>query len=316
MTYRLCILIQVSLCCFLFASEFQAAAQQATTANLRQANVILGVLEDTPSENSGESDIRAVRAVFEKTGGDWRPFPTKTKSYHDLQSLPMSYPKEVTWIIAFDGRDLGRVTSQTPPHFSYYADIGIEYITSHGQVPTVGKKSADYAGFFSDTPVYRPLVAVSQPNFADPEQWKRAQLSPALVAAARQQFRSRFPKATNCKNPEENVPRPWKYRDEDIQVIKAYSSKDDWSLIELSLTGYACDGPLGYGDEFDGQWYVIEPSGVVRFLGTDMWLVDAGDYDNDKKSEVLFSIKGYNKGGYRLFYQNFTRSAEFIFYYH
>jgi hypothetical protein len=47
-----------------------------------------------------------------------------------------------------------------------------------------------------------------------------------------------------------------------------------------------------------------------------MWLVDAGDYDSDGKSEVLFSIAEHNKGGYRLFYRNFTKRAEFAFHYH
>jgi hypothetical protein len=313
-TYRLCLVIQSCLLCFFGALDMPSTAQQVTTGKVQQANVILGVLEDIPGESSGESDIRAVRAVFEKNGDDWRPFPTKTKSCLDLQTLPSSYPREMTWTIAFDGRDLGRITSQTPAHFSYYSDIGIEYITSHGRVPTVGKKSADYAGFLF-SPVYRPLVAVSQPNFADPQHWKPAQLSPTLVAAARQQFRSKFPKASNCRNPEENVLRPWKYRDEDIHETKAYSSNDGWSLIELNLTGYACDGPND-STGFVGQWYAIDPSGAVRFLGTDMWLVDAGDYDNSGKSEVLFSIDGYNMGGYRLFYRDFTRSTEFLFYYH
>jgi len=315
MTYRLCILIQVSLWCFIFASEFQAAAQQAATANLRQANVILGVLEDIPGEYSGESDFRAVRAIFKKIGDLWQAFPTKTKSYLDLQTLPISYPKEITWTIAFDGRNVGTITSRTPSHFNFYSEIGIEHITNHSQVPTVGRKSADYAGF-RFTPVYRPLVAISQPNFSDPEQWKPAQLSPGLIAAARQQFRNKFPKASNCRNPNEGIQRPWAYQDEDIKVGKTYSSKDNWSLAELRLTGWACDGPPEEGGAFTSQWYAIEPTGESKLIGSEMWLVDAGDYDNDGKSEVLFSIDGYNKGGYRLFYQNFTRSAEFIFYYH
>jgi len=184
----------------------------------------------------------------------------------------------MTWTIAFDGRNLGTITARTPSHFKFYSEIGIEAITSQSQVPTVGKKSIDYSGSLH-TPLYRPLIAVSQPNVSDPEEWKRAQLSRELIAAARQQFRIKFPKGTNCRNPEENVPKPWKYRDEDIQVTKAYSSKDSWSLIELNLTGNACDGEQGSQDEYHGQWYVIEPSGMVRFLGSDMWLVDAGDYD-------------------------------------
>src|SRR5271157_155734 len=194
MTYRLRLLIQISLLISGAVTITQATAQQLASVKEPQADVILGVLEDIPGEYAGESDFRAVRAIFKKIGDQWQAFPTKTKSYPDLQTLPISYPKEMTWTIVFDGRNLGLITSQTPSRFNFYSEIGIEQITSHSQIPTVGTKSLDYGGF-SHKPVYRPLVAVSQPNFSDPEQWKRAQLSPMLVAAARKQFRNKFPKA-------------------------------------------------------------------------------------------------------------------------
>jgi len=306
---------QVSLLLFLALSFAPAKSQPAAASNAPQVDLILGVLEDFPGEYAYQPDFRAVRATFKKVGDDWQAFPTKTSNYRDLETLPTSYPKEMTWTIAFDGRNMGTITSRTPSHFKFYSEIGIENITSQIQVPTVGKKSVDYSGSLH-TPLYRPLIAVSQPNVSDPEQWKRAQLSEELIAAARQQFRIKFPKATNCKSPEENIPRRWKYRDEDIRVTKEYSSKDNWSLIELNLTGNACDGEQGSQDEYHGQWYVIEPSGTVRFLGSDMWLVDAGDYDNDGESEILFEIDEHNKGGYRLFYRNFSKSAEFAFHHH
>ena len=47
-----------------------------------------------------------------------------------------------------------------------------------------------------------------------------------------------------------------------------------------------------------------------------MWLVDAGDYDNDGKSEFLFCIDQYNRGGYKLFYDDFKKRAVFQFNYH
>ena len=99
-------------------------------------------------------------------------------------------------------------------------------------------------------------------------------------------------------------------------MTKTYLSKAEWSLIELNLAGYVCDGMLDDDSAFAGQWYVVNPAGEPRFLGANMWLVDAGDYDNSGSSEVLFLIDGYNMGGYRLFYGNFTRSAEFLFSYH
>jgi hypothetical protein len=99
-------------------------------------------------------------------------------------------------------------------------------------------------------------------------------------------------------------------------VTKAYSSKNGWSLIELNLTDYACDGPQDDGGAFNGQWYAIDPTANLRFLGTNMWFLDAGDYDDSGRSQLLFAIDGYNQGGYRLFYRNFTKSAEFSFNYH
>jgi len=47
-----------------------------------------------------------------------------------------------------------------------------------------------------------------------------------------------------------------------------------------------------------------------------MWLVDAGDYDNDGKSEIVFSISRYNRGGYELFYDDFKGHTVFEFSYH
>jgi hypothetical protein len=297
-------------------TQVQAKTQHTTNSKSQQDRVILGVLEDLPGDYAGDPDFRVVRAVFEKIDNNWRPFSTKTNSRFDLQTLPRSYPQKMKWTIAFDGRNLGTITSQTPAHFNFYCQIGIEYITSKGQIPTIGKKSTDNNDVFGNDPLYRPLVAISQPNVSDPEQWKPTQLSPELIAIARQQFRIKFPKVTNCRSPEENIPRTWNYQDKDIHVTKAYSSKDGRSLVELNLTGNACDGEQGNQDEYHGQWYLLDPAKGPQFLGEDMQLVDAGDYDNDGKSEVIFAINADNTGGYRLFYDGFQKSAEFIFHYH
>ncbi|HUY82895.1 MAG TPA: hypothetical protein VMU92_14300 [Acidobacteriaceae bacterium] len=67
---------------------------------------------------------------------------------------------------------------------------------------------------------------------------------------------------------------------------------------------------------FVGQWYVFNPQGEIHFLGSAMWLVDAGDYDSSGKSALLFSLEGYNTGGYRLYYQEFKKNVEYVVHYH
>jgi hypothetical protein len=286
----------------------------STVANPAKQRIVLGVPEDVPGKYQGESDSRRVRVVFEKDGDSWKALPT-CPDQDCLKTIPSEYPPEMTWTIAFDGKNLGQINSRTPTAYDFYSDVGLQDITSTGPIPTVGTKLAEFAGFGSlGTPLDRPLLANSQPYFRDPEVWKPAHLSTALVAALHQQFRKRFPNVKNCASPEENIAKPWPYGEQDIEMVTPYSSKNNWSVAELRLKGYRCDGPSD--DPFDGQWFVINPEGYISFLGQDMWLVDAGDYDNDGKSEVVFAIDGYNRGGYELFYDDFKKHVAFEFGYH
>jgi len=159
-----------------------------------------------------------------------------------------------------------------------------------------------------------PLIASSRPYFSDPDEWKPTQLSIALVSALRTQFRKKFPTVENCSNPEENVAKPWPYGDENIKLLKSYASKRGWRLARIRLEEYRCDGPAD--DEFTDQWYVIDRGGRPSFLDQEMWLVDAGDYDKDGKSELVFSIDRYNRGGYELFYDDFKKHVVLEFGYH
>ncbi|MFZ0731015.1 MAG: hypothetical protein WAM79_01700 [Candidatus Sulfotelmatobacter sp.] len=290
------------------------SAKEPRTYSADRDKIVVGMLEDINGYWMGKSEYRAVRLVFEKDGTVWKPIPINDHIQTELESLAKIYPSGMRLTIAFDGRSLGTVSTKPLETFGFFGNIETDNIITSKGVPTVGKKSMKYSGFPSK-PVYRPLVAVSQPYFSDPDGWKRSSPSAEQVVLAREQFQNKFPRVNNCRNSTENLLRPWHYRDEDIVVNEAYSSKKRSLLIELSLSGYACDGPLEDGGAFDGQWYLIDPSGAVKFIGSGMQLVDAGDYDNDGESEIIFAINAYNAGGYRLFYQNFQKSAEYIFHY-
>jgi hypothetical protein len=280
---------------------------------IQPQRVVLGVLEDVPGSYAGEPNSRRVRVLFQKDGDRWEAFPSECPDEACLKSVSSKYPGEITWTIAFDGRDLGRVTGRTPKEFDLYSHIGLQDVISAGPIPTAGKRSAQFGGF-SDAAVYRPLVAVSEPNFKDPELWKPSQPPAAVISLVRHQFRKRFPAVFNCAGRATGGERPWPYKDENIRVLKTYSSNRHWTLIQVRLGEYRCDGPPG--DPFLDYWFAVSPGNDIALLDGGMWLVDAGDYDNDGKSELLFSIARYDTGGYELFYDDFKKHATFRFAYH
>jgi hypothetical protein len=106
------------------------------------------------------------------------------------------------------------------------------------------------------------------------------------------------------------------YENEEVRVVKSYASRKGWTVARLELNNaIECDDTeAGFG--LSEQWFAVDPKNRAQYLGKDMWLVDAGDYDNDGKSEVLFAIDGDNRGGYRLFYEDFKKEAVFEYSYH
>jgi hypothetical protein len=270
----------------------------ALSAHASESTIMLGILEQIPGRFVGEPSFRAVRVAFQKKGREWQPFPSACSDQACLKTITSEYPPTVTWTIAFSGKSVGRVTAITPKDFEFYSAIGLQKITSKEPVPAVAKK----------------LVADSQPYYKDPDSWKPSHLSSEVAASLRLAFRKKFPKVSNCASHDHENPKPWQYRDADLKVRRAYSSAHNWSVVQLLLTGSRCDTPPD--EPFIDQWFAVMPDGQTTFLGNGMQLVDAGDYDNDGKSELVFAIVRANEGGYELYYDDFKRHAEFQFSYH
>jgi hypothetical protein len=62
-------------------------------------------------------------------------------------------------------------------------------------------------------------------------------------------------------------------------------------------------------------WFYVAGK-EVRYLGSNMLLVDAGDYDGDGKEEAVFKVQRYNNDGYVLFHDGFKQKLEFSWDYH
>jgi hypothetical protein len=276
-----------------------------------EKNVMIGILEDVPGKYYGEENVRAIRVVFQKYGNKWRSFPSDCRNLECLNTAVSAYPAETAWTIAFDGRNIGKLTSLVRK-IEFYADIGLQEIVGATSVPTIGIRSQKYATWASQS-LYRPLIAVSQPNFTDPEKWDPTQVPPELMAKMRNQFRQKYQKL--CRMKRDETVEPFNYLDKDIALTAAYASNKGWIIANLNLEdGIDCktEGPeVGIV-----SWFVIDPKYSVRFLDVKGWLIDAGDYDRDGKSELVFQTGGYNRGGYELYYSNFQKYATFEFSYH
>ena len=277
------------------------------------SSTLIGVLEDNPGHYSGDPHYRDVRTVFRSDGTHWIAFPSNCPNQGCLKSIAARFPNRVDWTVTFRGREVGHVVSQTPLGFDFYATIGQQRIVGTAVPPTVGSPSANFAGYVAER-VYRPLIAVSRSHYQDQERWKSTQLSPEFASAIREAFRKRFPQVTNCTKQDIEHAVPWRYSDANIGTGAAYTSNQHWVIAELALSGNECDGPPDKA--FSSQWFVVTPKGQVRFLDSGMFFVDAGDYGGDGKTELVFSIDADNRGGYKLFYDDFKQSAVFEFNYH
>jgi len=88
----------------------------------------------------------------------------------------------------------------------------------------------------------------------------------------------------------------------------------DFSTIRwYGWKGAGQDGPLD--PSLAPAWYLIDGESI-DYLGSEMTLLDAGDYDGDGESELLFWHSGYNSDGYVLIYRDFHEKAEFLWNYH
>lgn len=275
--------------------------------------IFLGMVQDVPGVYAGESHSTKVRVLFFHQGNHWQAFKSNCENSECLIIVTKDFPVEVTWYVGFDGRQVGKVTAQTPKEFNFYAHIGLQDIIK-GSAPVIGKASEEFSGFGGES-VHRPLVAVSKPNFHDPQGWKRYPVTPALIKLARQVMRKSAPNL--CKEgPSDIQPLiPFHYGGRDLEV-SAHKSANGSLLLTISVNNaYNCKGGDGDGG-YDSQMFAIGSAGDVKYLGPGLILVDAGDYDGDGSSELVMSLSRYNRGGYVLFSSTFVEEARFEFGYH
>lgn len=308
------------ICCALFYAISISVCRSNGQKELLQEHsskvVYVGLLEDDRRQldHLGPKDPRPVAnrtitPAFKKDGSNWKPI--------------VSLNQRTKWTIAFDGRKLGEVESEPNTQALSEKVTGPtnvhSILTPLDRVPSVGKPQGRFNGNFGNV-VRRPLVVVSEPYFSDPDHWVPKEPSPRSMTEVRESFRKTFLHVRQCDASGEALKDDWKIPDSEIVVLKAYGSKKGASIIETKVLHNRCLFNAD-GDDFQSlggnQVFYVSPNHRADFLGLQWEMVDAGDYDGDGKSEVIFYVaEGKDidvvTEGYVLFYDDFHQSVRFV----
>ena len=254
----------------------------------------VGVLEDWPlqsdaaaqgnkpepkSEPKYEARVRPLFIRIDKTTWQAAPRPGDANPVATL-------PKAFSWDVCFSGRGEGQLTAMliadgmpttTPPYI----------LRAEDRAPWRTRRSADYAGWLP-TPVYKPILLMSSLNSSckDPEKWKQAGAEkartkiPAMIEALRKDFASNDPGLTT-----------YDFADKDVKIFRSWASTKQGIFVALRTRHK--DSTI--------ETFQISPQGDVTHLGHDMMLVDAGDFDGDGTTEILFKRRADKKDVFALF---------------
>lgn len=271
---------------------------------LRDAETTIGVLE---SVNTGGRRAHHARILFRKAGAEWKAYLPEMTDEAALKASLDALPETVSWTVAFDGRSLGALTSKRPSSIQLYAEVGTHLVDAAAKIPTVGAPETRFAGFVDEGPVYRPLVLTSSAHVADPEQWKPHTATAKELALVKEALGKQFSLSSQALSRAS------------VRAVRAYKSRTNGAtLVSVNVTKIA-ELPIEAATESDDPEYLLTfviRNAETRQLAPNLTLVDAGDYDGDGSSEVLFKRSAYNADGYVLYSDGFSKSAELSWSHH
>ena len=308
---------------FFFTSTYSQNNENKSNAD--SGILYLGVLE-TKHINWPESNYQAkkdstskkiVRVLFYKSKNEWKTLEKEI-------SNPKIYPTQCTWFIAFDGKQIGGFQSSFEPlrfkEYPWTYPRDAYHKTIQKNLPTIGLPTTDFAGWTNEKQP-RPLVVVSKPNCTDPENWKPffpSQNYIKTIFPIYKEYISRFIDTSRL----------------DISKMTYLKSYKSIKLDKLIQIGHLNKNIVN-NEEFISYpiWIYISNSGNIKNLtkmidyeyilddgGDDDFstsiLVDAGDYDSNGKSELIFWSSRYNGDGYVLFFNEFENMIDFTWSYH
>lgn len=280
----------------------------AKSQPIAEQSLMLGILEHHDARWNHWPDVGSTgkykhlaRPLFRKIGGEWR-------------SLDIELKESTDWFVGFDGRNIGKISSQWK-QWDSYGSMGLHEVAKSSFIPTIGNLTTEFSNWVDgDVPRYRPLILSTNKRFDDPQRWKPYQPNKSELSLSVVAFRNIAGKFVFGDEKHGDTPTD-EYGDTSVRIVKAYKSTLGDRLVNLALDHslFFVDGPIE--EELD-YWIHLDASGKAKALAIHGPLVDAGDFDGDGESEIVFAYSGYNKDGYVLLFSNLTKTLEKFWSYH
>jgi hypothetical protein len=253
----------------------------------------VGVLEDWPLNQDVSPIEKGTRRPEMKYESRIRPLFIRVDQ-QIWQAAPRpgdanpqaALPKAFSWDVCFTGRSEGQITGMliadgipttAPPYV----------LRPEDRAPWRTRRSLDYAGWLP-IPVYKPILLLSSLSSSckDPEKWRRA--GSEKIRNHTPKMLSELRKALSAGTP---GTEGYQFADKDFKVFQAWVSPKHGQFAAMRI-----DPKANRVETFQ-----VAANGDVAYLGHNMMLVDAGDFDGDGATELLFKRHANKKDVYSLF---------------
>jgi hypothetical protein len=277
----------------------------ATKSKDWSKEIVIGLLEQFRYK-------QYIRVAFHKQGAVWTAFPNNFKSIESLQDAMSKYPEEMEWIVSQRGKRSGTIISFQPSLISALSEAGLHMMKMGEDIPSSGDLTEEFSGN-AGKPCARPLVCSSQSMIADPDGWKRVRSTAGLVRACQPAFKVAVKDLYVVSDSGKKA--KLKYKEGMAVVHECWAAKDGTIYLSLKISGNM-DKLSGYqvpagAPEWEPQGFMINPKGKATWLGSGLRFVDAGDYDKDGRSEVIFFYTRGNSDGYAMYHSGFSKAVSF-----
>ncbi len=275
-----------------------ATSAHAQPSRTRQAAIFVGALTFRESQRAtaNAASVPTFRTLFCKSKTAWAPIGSNTNC---------RAPAEGAWTMLHDGQSVGVLLTRS--------DRILSSIASIPRIPVGEERFESWLGTVHD----RPLALATQRDVRNTNGWIVSRLSDRERTLFLRSFRTSVALPHCDGTPHDAMPAAVDgFLDRDVSVLKVIRSSAGQLLVGMAINELLkpCDDVRDPARTT--HWFVKRGAESPRFIGNEMYVVDAFDFDNDGRTEWLFSRSRYNEDGFILFFDAFRKSVSSSWQYH